>query len=95
MKVGGTLAVFVADILHVRGARRSFFPLGLQLAALAEDAGFFPIEHIAVVRRGKALEEGPGRRHAEQAGFLLRGFSHVLVFAKPDPEFADFEPDEA
>lgn len=83
LKPGGVCAVFLCDIFKVKLGKRRFLPLGLYLAAAAESAGLVPIEHIAVVRRGKTLETGSGSRQAAKDRFLLRGFSHLLVFAKP------------
>jgi adenine-specific DNA-methyltransferase len=82
LRPGGVLAMFVCDQLKVEKGRHTFAPLGLQLAMLAEEAGFSMIEHVAVVRHGKALERGPGRLHAEANDFMLRGFSHLVVFEK-------------
>lgn len=82
LKAGGHLAMFVSDILHARDNERHFHPLGLQLATIAEDAGLEMVEHVAVVRHGKALEDGPGKLQAQREGFLLRGFSHLVVFKK-------------
>lgn len=82
LKARGYLAMFVSDILHARGGDRVFHPLGLQLAMIAEDAGLEMVDHVAVVRHGKALEEGPGKLQAQREGFLLRGFSHLVVFRK-------------
>jgi DNA modification methylase len=83
LRPDGHLAMFVADVLHVRASERTFYPLGLQLATLAEDAGLVMVDHVAVIRHGKALDEGPGKMQAQREGFLLRGFSHVVVFQRP------------
>jgi SAM-dependent methyltransferase len=83
LRADGVLAMFVCDVLQARAGERRFHPLGLQLATLAEDLGLEMIEHVSVVRHGKALDEGPGRLQANREGFLLRGFSHLLVFRKP------------
>jgi DNA modification methylase len=82
LKPGGVLAMFVCDQLRSRAGQTSFAPLGLQLATLAEDAGFDMIDHVAVVRRGRTLEDGAGKLQAQRERFMLRGFSHLLVFAK-------------
>jgi adenine-specific DNA-methyltransferase len=81
LKDNGVLAIFLCDVLKVRDGKRIFLPLGLYAAAAAEDAGFFPDEQIAVVRRGKTLEEGRGARQADREAFLLRGFNHLLIFS--------------
>lgn len=80
---GGVCAVFLCDVLKVKQSKRTFLPLGLYLAAAAESAGLAPIEHVAVVRRGRTLETGSGSRQAARDSFMLRGFSHLLVFEKP------------
>jgi DNA modification methylase len=82
LRQNGVLAMFVCDVLDAKRDRRAFHPLGLTLATLAEDAGFTMIDHVAVVRHGKALEQGRGKMHAEREGFLLRGFSHLVVFRR-------------
>jgi DNA modification methylase len=83
LRPDGVLAMFVCDVFHSRGGKRSFHPLGLQLATLAEDAKLEMIDHIAVVRHGKTLSSGPGKLQAEREGFMLRGFSHLVVFQRP------------
>jgi adenine-specific DNA-methyltransferase len=83
LRPDGVLAMFVCDILHARGGKRTFHPLGLQLATLAEDKRLEMIDHVAVIRHGKALEQGAASMAAERQGFLLRGFSHLVVFQRP------------
>ena len=83
MRPDGILAMFVCDVLHARTGKRTFHPLGLQLAMLAEDRRLEMIDHVAVVRHGKTLDQGKGAQHAQREGFLLRGFSHLLVFQRP------------
>jgi DNA modification methylase len=86
----GVLAMFVCDVLQVgKGkkdpARRDFgrfAPLGLQLADMASSRGFILIDHVAVVRHSKGLEGGHVQRRADDVGFMLRGFSHLLLLQK-------------
>lgn len=82
LKKGGVCAVFLCDVYKVKQGKRTFLPLALYLAAAAESAGLHPVEHVAVVRRGKTLDTGAGSRQAAKDRFLLRGFSHLLVFEK-------------
>jgi adenine-specific DNA-methyltransferase len=91
LKQGGVLAMFVCDIIHHtqkpngRGNLEKaveFWPLGHDLTAMALRAGFTMIDHVAVVRRGKALDDPRLRARAEQEGFMLRGFSHLMLFRR-------------
>jgi DNA modification methylase len=79
MRPGAHLAMFVCDVMKSRKGERAFWPLGLQLATLAEDAGLAMVDHVAVVRHGKTLDEGKGKLQSQREGYLLRGFSHLLV----------------
>ena len=83
LRPDGVLAMFVCDVLHVKAGKRTFHPLGLQLGVMAEDMKLEMVDHVVAIRHGKALEDGPGKQQAERDGFLLRGFSHVLVFKRP------------
>jgi adenine-specific DNA-methyltransferase len=95
VKPGGIVAGFVSDVLHVskkvdrQGGRehktldRSFQPLGIELWNLAVARGFIPVDHVAVIRRGKALDDPRLRARAEDENFLLRGFSHLVIFERP------------
>ena len=95
LKPGAVAAGFVSDELHVEkktakeGGRthqfveRHFGALGFELQRLALARGFTLIDHVAVVRHGKALDDPRLRARAEHDGFLLRGFSHLVIFAKP------------
>ena len=82
MKHGGTLALYVFDVLHASGRRR-FFPLGFELFELGLDQGFAPIDIVAVVRHSRTLELGNYRKAADHQGFMLRGFGYLLLFSKP------------
>ena len=82
LKPGGVLAAFVCDVLDVKSRDQRFLPLGLDLAMLGRDAGLTLFDHVAVVRHGKALEDPRLRARAAAEGFMLRGFSHLLLFRK-------------
>ncbi len=62
---------------------RRFGALGVDFARIALEAGFHFVDHVAVVRRGKALDDPRLKSRAEQQAFMLRGFSHLLIFQKP------------
>jgi adenine-specific DNA-methyltransferase len=79
---GRHLAVYVCDVWKKSGA---FHSLGADCAALGRTAGFRLIDHVAVVRHNKDLERGNYQKAAEEQGFLLRGFNHLLFFEKPRP----------
>jgi DNA modification methylase len=92
---GGTVCGFVSDVLHVEHKRskqggrehksleKEFQPLGVALWNLAVERGFVPVDHVAVVRRGKALDDPRLRARAEEDHFMLRGFSHLVIFQRP------------
>jgi len=94
LRPGGHLAMFVSDVLHVQEVKektagrtherteRRFAALGIELFRLAVERGFTPVDHIAVVRHGKAKDDPRLRARAEAQSFLLRGFSHLLIFQK-------------
>jgi len=95
LKVGGHIAIFVSDIMHVQHVKESvagrshnrierrFGGLGVESARLALERGFTFVDHIAVVRRGKAMDDPRLKARAEEQSFMLRGFSHLLIFEKP------------
>lgn len=95
LKPGGHLACFVSDILHVQQVKESvagrsqdrverrFGALGVDFARIALEHGLVFVDHIAVVRRGKAMDDPRLRMRAEHQSFLLRGFSHLMIFQKP------------
>lgn len=95
LKPGGHLCCFVSDIMHVQQVKevvagrtherveRRFGALGVDFARIALERGFIFVDHVAVVRRGKALDDPRLKSRAEQQAFMLRGFSHLLIFQKP------------
>ncbi len=74
---GGTLAIYVCDVFR---KDRGFYPLGFELFELARAQGFAPLDHVAVVRHNRTLEQGNYRRAADEGGFFLRGFNHLMLF---------------
>ena len=95
LKPGGHLACFVSDVLHVQDAKskeagrttttteRRFANLGLEFSRLALERGMVMVDHVAVVRHGKALDDPRLKARAQAQGFMLRGFSHLIIFQKP------------
>ncbi len=95
LKPEGHLALFVSDIMHVQDVtvseagrkqqrtEKRFANLGVELARICLEKGWTFVDHVAVVRHGKALDDPRLRGRAESQGFLLRGFSHLLIFQKP------------
>ena len=82
---GGSVGVYVCDILHRRNGSQAFYPLGADLAFIGREK-FFLRDHVAVVRRNKDLAKGNYQQAAERDGFMLRGFNHMLIFERPDDE---------
>lgn len=72
------LAVYVCDVWK----RNAFVPIGVHLSELLMKR-FLPVDHVAVVRGNKDLQKGNFHKAAEETGFFLRGFNHLLVFWKP------------
>lgn len=87
VRPGGTVAAYVADILHQRGGG-AFYPLGADLAFIGREL-FYLRDHVAVVRRNKDLDKGNYRKSAEEEGFLMRGFNHLLLFERPREDGED------
>ncbi len=78
----GVLAMFVCDVFKKNKVGNAFFPLGLELANLAREERLVAIDHVAVVRHNRTLEMGNYRQAADEQGFFLRGFNHLLLFRK-------------
>ncbi len=95
LKPGGHLCGFVSDIMHVQQVKevvagrtherieRRFAALGVDLARMALERGFVFVDHVAVVRHGKGLDDPRLKARAEEQNFMLRGFSHLVIFQKP------------
>ena len=71
------LAVYAGDSWSKKG----FVPIAARLSALLEKR-FEAVDHIAVVRRNRDLEQGNYHKAAEEENFFLRGFHHLMVFHK-------------
>ncbi len=84
LRPGGVLGVYVCDSLVNRGQGKGFWPLGHTLFGMLLQGGFEPVDWVAVVRRNKTLEMGNYRKAADEGGFLLRGFNHLLIVRSPD-----------
>jgi len=82
VKPGGYVAAYLCDILHQRKGRKAFYPLGADLTFIGRER-FFIREHIAVVRKNKDLLKGNYHKAAQEQGFLLRGFNHLVIFERP------------
>ena len=80
LRPGGICAVYVSDLLTKQG----FFPLGIDSAAIFKSA-FRLLDHVAVVRHNRKLEEGARRNAAVRGGDLQRGFHHLLLLEKRPP----------
>ena len=55
--------------------------IGAELYALLRRR-FRPVDHVAVVRGSRKLEQPVFHRAAAEENFFLRGFNHLLVFKK-------------
>jgi len=75
------LAVYVSDSFE-KG--RGFAPVGTRLASRLERR-FRMVDHVAVVRHNKDLDRPNWHAAAREGNYMLRGFHHLLVFAKGDP----------
>jgi adenine-specific DNA-methyltransferase len=79
LKDEGVLAIYVCDVFQ---KNKGFFPLGLELFEMARTLGLRPLDHVAVVRHNRTLEQGNYRKAADEGGFFLRGFNHLMLFRK-------------
>ena len=61
--------------------KKGFVPIASRFAELLGKR-FKPIDHIAVVRGNRKLEQGNFHKAAEEENFFLRGFNHLLIFKK-------------
>jgi len=74
------LAVYVSDTFQ---KKQGFVPIGARFAVLLCDRfGLRPIDHVAVVRGNRKLEQPNYHRAAAEGNFYLRGFNHLLLFKK-------------
>ncbi|MFT7540430.1 MAG: adenine-specific DNA-methyltransferase [Gammaproteobacteria bacterium] len=72
------LAVYVSDSYK---KRKGFVPIGMRLFELLEKR-FRPVDHVAVVRGNRKLEDPRFHKVAADENFFLRGFNHLLLFKK-------------
>lgn len=72
------LAVYVSDSFE---KKKGFVSLGARFYAALE-RHFKPVDHIAVVRGNRKLEQPSFHKAAIEGNFYLRGFNHLLVFKK-------------
>lgn len=72
------LALYVSDTFK---KKRGFVGIGAQLFQLLERR-FRPVDHVAVVRGNKKLDDPRFHKGATEGNFFLRGFNHLLIFKK-------------
>ncbi len=72
------LAVFVGDTFQ---NKRGFVAIGARFQVTLGKR-FKPIDHIAVVRGNRKLEQPRYNKAAAEGNFFLRGFNHLLLFKK-------------
>ncbi len=58
-----------------------FSPIGMRTLALLVQR-FKPIDHVAVVRHNRALQQAQRHKVAREQNFFLRGFTHLLIVKK-------------
>lgn len=81
LRPGKVLAIYVSDVLHAQRGR-VFYPLGHELFAACLEEKMLPVDWVAVTRRNKTLQMGNYRKAADEGGFFLRGFNHLLLLRK-------------
>ncbi len=72
------LALYVSDSYD---KKKGFTAIGARCFELLAER-FRPIEHVAVVRGNRKLEQPRFHRAAAEGNFFLRGFNHLLIFKK-------------
>jgi len=72
------LAVYVSDSFK---KKKGFVAIGCELHSLLRRR-FRPIDHVAVVRGNRKLEDPRFHKAAAEDNFFLRGFNHLLIFKK-------------
>jgi len=80
LKPGKIAACYVSDS-YEHG--KAFYPIGFELFGRLQQAGFEPVDIIAVTRHNKTLQMGNYRKAAEEQNFFLRGFNYLLIVKKP------------
>ena len=74
------LALYVSDTFK---KKKGFVAIGAELYALLARR-FRPIDHVAVVRGNRKLENPRFHKAAAEENFFLRGFNHLLIFKKEE-----------
>lgn len=82
------LAVYCSDTFK---KKRGFVGLGARFFAMLATR-MKPVDHIAVVRGNKKLENSSHHRAAAEENFFLRGFNHLLIFKKELAASGGVEP---
>lgn len=72
------LAVYCSDSFK---KKRGFVGIGARLFAMLSTR-FRAVDHIAVVRGNRKLEQPNFHKVAAEENFFLRGFNHLLIFKK-------------
>lgn len=72
------LAVYCSDTFR---KKRGFVSLGARFSSMLASR-LKPVDHIAVVRGNRKLENTSHHRAAAEENFFLRGFNHLLIFKK-------------
>lgn len=72
------LALYVSDSFD---KRTGFHAIGAECWRLLADR-LRPVDHVAVVRGNRKLEDPRFHRGAAEGNFFLRGFNHLLIFKK-------------
>jgi len=72
------LGVYVSDTYKTK---KGFVAIGAEFHALLKRR-FRPVDHVAVVRGNRKLEDPRFHRVAAEQNFFLRGFNHLLLFKK-------------
>ncbi len=78
LRKDGVLAIYCCDYFE---KKRGIACVGFELFALAL-RDLRPIDHIAVTRHHKTLEQGNYHKGAEEGNFFLRGFNHLFLLRK-------------
>lgn len=72
------LAVYCSDSFK---KKRGFIGIGATFYAMLAKR-FRPVDHVAVVRGNRKLEQPNFHKAAAEGNFFLRGFNHLLIFKK-------------
>ena len=72
------LGVYVSDTFK---KKKGFVGIGSEFYGLLAQR-FRPIDHVAVVRGNRKLENSRFHKVAAEENFFLRGFNHLLIFKK-------------